>query len=334
MLAYPRIRMRRNRKAPWCRELLAEVHLKPSDFIMPLFIIDGINKVDVIPMMPDVFRYTIDKAIDKIKSLYDNGIQAVMLFPYIEQNLKTLMGNEAMNSNNLISRAIKEIKKSVPNIGVIADVALDPYTSHGHDGILDINEDVNNDETVKLLIQQALILADAGVDAVAPSDMMDGRIGLIRDAFEANGYNHTQIFSYSAKFHSSLYTPFRDAIGSKNNLGTKNKKSYFLDYRNNSEALAEIELDITEGADTIIIKPASIYLDIIALARAKFPHIPIFAYHVSGEYAMLTNMAACGIASERDIVLETMYALKRSGARNIITYYADKVVDWEQINSF
>jgi porphobilinogen synthase len=326
--------MRRNRKAQWCRELLAEVRLKPSDFIMPLFIIDGVNKIDMIPMMPNVFRYTIDKAIDKIKSLYDMGIQAVMLFPYIEQNLKSMMGHEAMNSNNLISRAIKEIKKHVPNIGVIADVALDPYTSHGHDGILDANEDVDNDETVKLLIQQALILADAGVDAVSPSDMMDGRIGLIRDAFEANKYYHTQIFAYSAKFHSSLYTPFREAIGSKNNLGKKNKKGYFLDYRNNNEALVEIELDIAEGADTIIIKPASIYLDIIALARAKFPHIPLFAYHVSGEYAMLTHMAERGIASEMDIVLETMYALKRAGARNIITYYADRVVHWEHTSVF
>lgn len=328
MATYPRMRMRRNRKARWSRELLAEIHLKPSDFIMPIFIIEGRNQIDMIGMMPHVYRYTIDKAIEKIKSVYDLGIEAVMLFPYLDKDLKTPMGDEAINNNNLISRAIKEIKKHVPNIGVIADVALDPYTSHGHDGILNINDDVDNDETVKLLIKQALILAEAGVDAVAPSDMMDGRIGLIRDAFEANGYYNTQIFAYSAKFHSSLYTPFREAIGSKNNLGAKDKKSYFLDYRNNNEALVEIELDINEGADTIIIKPASMYLDIIALAHIKFPHIPISAYHVSGEYSMLTHMAERGIASEADIVLETMYSLKRAGARNIITYYADRMVHW------
>lgn len=328
MFNYPRIRMRRNRKAAWCRELLAEIDLKHSDFIMPLFIIEGINKIEPITMMPNVYRYSIDKLIDKVQSLYDNGIKAIMLFPYIDKDLKSLMGDEAVNENNLISRAIKQIKQYVPNIGIIADVALDPYTSHGHDGIIDINGDVDNDGTIELLIQQSLILAEAGVDAIAPSDMMDGRIGLIRDAFETNQYKNTQIFGYSAKFHSNLYGPFRDAIGSKNTLGKKDKKGYFLDYRNKHEALVEIELDINEGADAIIIKPASIYLDIIALAHAKFPNIPLFTYHVSGEYAMLTHMVQHGIASESDIVLETMYSLKRAGARNIITYYADKIAHW------
>lgn len=328
MISYPRTRMRRNRKASWCRELLAEIHLKPSNFIMPLFVIEGVNKIEGIPMMPNVFRYTIDKLIDKAKSLYDIGIQAVMLFPYIEQSLKTATGTEATNQNNLISRAVKELKKAVPQLGIISDVALDPYTSHGHDGVLDKNYDVDNDATIKILIQQALILADAGVDAVAPSDMMDGRVGLIRDAFEANGYNNTQIFSYGVKFDSSLYRPFRDAIGSKDNLGTKDKKGYFLDYRNCTEALAEIELDISEGADAIIIKPATIYMDIISLASRKFPHIPIFAYHVSGEYAILTKSAECGIVPERDIFLETIYSLKRAGARNIISYYADR---WAEV---
>ena len=328
-MSYPRTRMRRNRKASWCRDLLAEIHLKPSDFIMPLFVIEGINRIEEIPMMPNVFRYTIDKLIDKVKSLYEVGIQAVILFPYIEQNLKNPTGTEAIKHNNLISRAVKELKKFVPQIGLISDVALDPYTSHGHDGVLDKNYDVDNDETIKILIQQALILADAGVDAVAPSDMMDGRIGLIRDALEINGYNNTQIFSYGAKFHSSLYKPFRDAIGSQDNLGTKDKKGYFLDYRNCNEALAEVELDISEGADAIIIKPASMYMDIISLASRNFPHIPIFAYHVSGEYAILTKSAECGIVCERDIFLETMHSLKRAGVRNIITYYADRWMEFE-----
>jgi porphobilinogen synthase len=335
MSLYPRTRMHRNRKSFWSRELIAEVNLTNSDFIMPLFVRDGIGTIEEIETMPNVFRYTLDKLIDKVKSLYDIGIKAVMLFPYVPQELKNSLGTEALNSNNLIVRAVKEIKKAVPNIGVIADVALDPYTSHGHDGIINRNGEIDNDTTINILAEQSLILADSGVDVVAPSDMMDGRIGAIRDKLEDSGYINTQIFSYSAKFSSSLYGPFRHGIGSHSNLGKSDKKTYFLDNRNAKEAMAEVELDIAEGADGIIVKPGLVCLDIICKISEKFRSIPPFIYQVSGEYSMLTYISNYGIISERDAVVETMHAFKRAGSRAVITYYADRLPGWiKHLSSF
>ncbi len=319
--------MRRNRKSQWSRDLMAETTLNKSDFIMPLFIIEGINKVEEILSMPGVFRYTIDKLVDKVQSLNDAGICAIMLFPCVEQSLKSYNGDEALNRNNLICRAISEIKRKIPQIGVIADVALDPYTSHGFDGVLDYTNDVDNDRTIEILCKQSIVLAESGVDAVAPSDMMDGRVRIIRNTLESHKYHNTQIFSYAIKYDSSFYNPFRDAVGSKNNLGNRNKKTYFLDYRNSNEALKEISLDISEGADTIIIKPGLVYLDIISQASNKFK-IPIFGYQVSGEYTILKNAAQAKLLNEKDAVLETLYSFKRAGATSIITYYADRVVDW------
>ncbi len=327
MLSYPYTRMRRNRKAQWSRDLVAETTLSRSDFIMPLFVIEGTNQIEEISSMPGVLRYTIDTLLDKVKSLNDAGICAVMLFPCIEQSLKNANGDEALNGNNLICRAISEIKRQIPQVGVIADIALDPYTSHGCDGVLDDTDDVDNDRTIEILCKQSIILAEAGVDAVAPSDMMDGRVRMIRDTLESHKYHKTQIFSYAIKYDSSFYNPFRDAVESKNNLGNRNKKTYFLDYRNSKESMQEIALDIAEGADTIIIKPGLMYLDIISQASNEFK-IPIFAYQVSGEYTMLKNAAQAKLFNEQDAVLETLYCFKRAGAKSIITYYADRVAGW------
>jgi porphobilinogen synthase len=325
--SYPRTRLRRNRKAQWSRDLISETTLSPADLIMPLFVVEGNEIQAEIQSMPGVFRYSIDKLIDKVKILSDKGICAVMLFPFIKQDLKTPYGDEALNQNNLICRAVQKIKQSVPNIGVIVDVALDPYTSHGFDGVLDDKGDVDNDKTIEILCKQALLLADAGVDAVGPSDMMDGRIGAIRDALEKHKHYKTQIFAYSVKYASNFYNPFRDAIGSKGNLGNRDKKTYFCDYRNSKEAILEIELDILEGADTVIIKPGLMYLDIISKASTEFK-VPVIGYQVSGEYALLKNAAEQKIINEKEAVTEIIYAFKRAGASSIISYYADRIIDW------
>lgn len=327
MLIYPRTRLRRNKKAQWCRNLFAEHNITVSDLIMPLFVVDHENFQDEISTMKGIFRYGINNLTDKVKSLYDSGICAIMLFPYIDNNLKTNEGSEALNHNNLICRAISKIKQYIPNVGVIADVALDPYTSHGCDGVLDEYDDVHNDNTVKILCQQALVLADAGVDAVSPSDMMDGRIGAIRDVLESAGHSKTQILSYAVKYSSNFYSPFRDAVGSRYNLGNRDKKTYFSDYRNRKDAMTEIALDISEGADAIIIKPGMMYLDILYEAYNKFS-IPLIAYQVSGEYSMLKNAAIQGIINEKEAVLEVLHCFKRAGAKTIITYYADEIVEW------
>lgn len=327
VLSYPRTRLRRNRKSQWSRDLFVECNLKSSDLIMPLFVIDGNNIIEAVTKMEGVFRYSIDKLVDKVQSLHDDGIRAIMLFPYISCELKDIFGKESLNSANLICRAIEKIKQHVPQIGVIADVALDPYTSHGFDGILNDQNDVDNDGTIEILCKQSLILANAGADVIAPSDMMDGRVGKIRDVLEAEKYFNVQIFSYSVKYASHFYDPFREAIGSSNNLGKGNKKTYFLNYCNRLEAMSEIECDISEGADAIIIKPGGMYLDVIYQASNEF-RTPILAYQVSGEYAMLKNAADKKFISEREAVLEVLHSFKRSGARSIITYYADRVSKW------
>lgn len=294
---------------------------------MPLFLIDGCNIISEIKSMPGVFRYSLDKLLDKVKSLSDDGICAIMLFPYLEQKFKSDKGDEALNKNNLVCRAISRIKKEIPQIGVIADVALDPYTSHGCDGVLDKKGDVDNDRTIKILCKQSLVLADAGADAVAPSDMMDGRIGLIRETLEAHKHHHTQIFSYSLKYASNFYGPFREAVGSEKNLGNRDKKTYFTDYRNQKEAIAETKLDLSEGADAVIIKPGIMYLDIISAVSSTFD-APVLTYQVSGEYSMLSIAAKQKIINEKESALEIFHCFKRAGASSIITYYADRAVEW------
>lgn len=321
------IRPRRNRKAEWTREMLAETQLRAADLILPLFIIEGQSQRQEIKSLPGIFRISIDLACEQAKQAYDLGIKAVMLFPYIEAELKTQDAREAYNSGSLIAKAIAQIKKQVPEIGVMCDVALDPYTSHGHDGIIGFDRfaqaQVLNDETIELLCKQALIYAEAGVDVIAPSDMMDGRILAIRKSLDSQNFKDVSIFSYGAKYASNFYGPFRDAVGSKANLATSrvSKKTYQMDFRNQKEALREITLDVAEGADAIIIKPGLPYLDIISKANQQFS-LPIIGYQVSGEYAMLKLAGEGNIFDFDSAFLETLTAFKRAGAQAIITYGA------------
>lgn len=319
--AFPKTRLRRNRKSPWIRDLTAQNAVLPSDLILPLFVIEGKNKEEKISYLPDVSRFSIDRIVKKAKEARALGITAVMLFPVVDPKLKNADGKEAKNRKNLICRTIAEIKNAVPEIGVIADVALDPYTSHGHDGILDANGDVENDATIEVLCEQALAQAQAGCDVIAPSDMMDGRVGVIRDALDDAGFVNIAIMSYAAKYASSFYGPFRHAVGSTNNLKKSDKKTYQMDFRNSDEAMREIELDIAEGADMIIIKPGMPYLDIVLRASQIFK-LPIISYQVSGEYAML-KMAAKHDAFDFDAAFyESLVAFKRAGASAIISYGA------------
>ncbi len=322
---FPKTRLRRNRKSPWIRELTAQNSLAATDLILPLFVIDGKNKEEKIASLPDVSRFSIDRIVKQAKEAKSLGIPAVMLFPVTDPKLKSADGKEAWNKKNLICRAIAEIKNAVPEIGVIADVALDPYTSHGHDGIIDENGYVINDNTIEVLCLQALAQAEAGCDVIAPSDMMDGRIGVIRDALDDAGFVNTSIMSYAAKYASSFYGPFRDAVGSKNNLKKSDKKTYQMDFRNSLEAISEIRMDIEEGADMVIVKPGLPYLDIVARATQNF-EVPIISYQVSGEYAML-KFAAANDAFDFDAALhETLIAFKRAGASAIISYAAISAV--------
>ncbi len=319
---YPQLRLRRNRKNEWSRRLVSENNLSVNDLILPIFIIDGKNKKIPIKSMPDIFRYSLDKLNSVVQSAVNLGIPMVALFPYIKSNLKNSLGTESLNPNNLICKACEQIKKKFKNkIGVMCDVALDPYTSHGHDGIYQ-NRDVDNDETIKILVEQSLIQASAGCDVLAPSDMMDGRIGKIRKALDVNGFKHVQILSYAVKYASNYYGPFRDAVGSKNLL-VGNKNTYQMDFKNSNEALREVSLDIKEGADMIIVKPGLPYLDIIQKVKNNF-RIPIIAYQVSGEYSMIANSVKKKIYS-KNVIIETLISFKRSGANAIITYFADKV---------
>ena len=319
---YPELRLRRNRRHHWTRRLVEENNLSVNDLILPIFLIDGKNKKLEIKNMPDVYRYSIDKIgliIDKAVKL---NIPVVALFPYTNKKYKDEYGSEALNEHNLVCRAIKYIKLNYKNkIGVMCDVALDPYTIHGHDGIVK-NGKILNDETNQILIKQSLLQASMGCDIIAPSDMMDGRIGLIRKNLDKNNLSEVQILSYSAKYSSSYYGPFRDAIGSKGLL-KGNKKTYQMNYKNSNEALREVALDIKEGADLIMIKPGLPYLDIIYQVKKKFK-IPVIAYQVSGEYAILSNAIQKGVVRE-DAILETLMSFKRAGATAIVTYFADKI---------
>jgi porphobilinogen synthase len=324
--SFPNIRLRRNRKSPWIREMLAEKSLQPSDLIMPFFVVAGENKKEAIASLPNQFRFSIDLLIEEVKKAKDLGIPAIMLFPATELNLKTEDGKEAYNPNNLICQTVKAIKKAVPEIGVICDVALDPYTSHGHDGLLAKDTTVENDTTVAILCKQALVQAQAGCDIVAPSDMMDGRVGEIRKYLDERGFENVSIMSYAAKYASNFYGAFRNAVGSDKNLSVGDKKNYQMDFRNSKEAIREINFDVLEEADMLIIKPGLPYLDIVAKAK-QICDLPIISYHVSGEYAMLKLAAEAGLLDFNAALFETLIAFKRAGANAIITYGAMEIAE-------
>ncbi len=322
---FPSTRLRRTRMKAWCRDLVAEHRLHPSDLIWPVFIQEGMNTETPVESLPGVSRITLDILIKKSKLATQLGIPALALFPATDAKLKTPGGEYAFNPDNLVCRAIKEIKNAVPEMGIIADVALDPYTSHGHDGIVE-NGEVINDKTIGALCKQAVVQAQAGCDIVAPSDMMDGRIGAIRTALEQNGFTDTMILAYAAKYASSFYGPFRDAVGSSANLGASGKRSYQMDPANSEEAMREIAMDIEEGADMVMVKPGLTYLDIIYRAATTFP-VPVFAYQVSGEYAMVKAAGERGWIDSKSAMLESLLAMKRAGARAILTYAALEVAE-------
>ena len=319
---FPSLRLRRSRRNNWSRRLIEENNLTPNDFILPIFLIDGKNRRQPIKSMPGVFRYTLDKVSQVVDKAIKNGLPMVALFPYTKKKNKNILGTEALNEENLVCKAIQLIKKKYKNeIGIMCDVALDPYTSHGHDGLLK-DKYVLNDETIKILKDQSLLQAQMGCDVIAPSDMMDGRIGEIRKILDKNGYEMTQILSYAVKYASSFYGPFRDAVGSKNIL-KGNKKNYQMDFKNSDEALREVALDIKEGADMVMVKPGLPYLDIIKSVKQNFK-IPVMAYQVSGEYSLLMNGVKNGLIDKK-IVIETLIAFKRAGANAIVSYYADRL---------
>ena len=319
---FPALRLRRNRKTDWSRRLIEENNLTPNDFILPIFLIDGKNKKQSIKSMPGVYRYTIDRLNNIVDRAIKKGIPMIALFPYTEKRKKNDLGTEALNENNLVCRALQRIKNKYKNeIGIMCDVALDPYTSHGHDGLLH-NKYVLNDETIKILLDQSLLQAQMGCDVLAPSDMMDGRIGEIRKYLDKHNFKMTQILSYAVKYASSFYGPFRDAVGSKNLL-KGNKKNYQMDYRNSDEALREVALDIKEGADMVMVKPGLPYLDIIKKVKENFK-IPVMAYQVSGEYSLL-EYGIKNDLTDRNIILESLVSLKRAGANAIVSYYADRL---------
>ena len=321
---FPLTRLRRSRMHSWSRSIVQENLISSSDLILPIFIKDGTNVNEEIPSMPEVYKFSVDNLEKIVSRAIKNKIPAVALFPEIDNEKKDSIGSEALNENNVICRAVKEIKAKFNNqIGVICDVALDPYTSHGHDGILE-NEIVNNDKTIEVLIQQSLIQANAGCDILAPSDMMDGRIGEIRKSLEKNNFQNTLLLSYAAKFASNFYGPFRSAVSSGSKLKT-NKKNYQMDFHNSKESLREVSLDIKEGADMVMIKPGLAYLDIITQVKNTF-NVPVIAYNVSGEYTMMKNAIQNKIISE-DAIYETMISFKRAGANAIITYFANEVVE-------
>ena len=319
---YPSLRLRRNRKSSWTRKLVQENTLSPNDFILPIFLIDGVNKKQHIKSMPGVYRYSVDRIGQIIDKAISKGIPMVALFPNTKKSLKNELGSEALNENNLVCRASRMIKKKYKNqIGIMCDVALDPYTSHGHDGLIK-SDKILNDETIQVLINQSLLQAEMGCDVLAPSDMMDGRIDKIRKAIDQNNFQDVQILSYAAKYASSFYGPFRDAVGSKSSL-KGDKKTYQMDFRNSDEALREVALDIKEGADMVMVKPGMPYLDIIKSIKEKFK-IPVFAYQVSGEYSLIENAINKNLVN-KDAVYESLVAFKRAGANAIVSYYADRI---------
>ncbi len=316
--SYPKTRLRRLRKTKWLRNLVSENNISHNDLVLPIFVRDGKNIVESIKSMPGVKRYSIDKLPIILKQVRKYKIPMVALFPYTSQKHRDLIGSEALNTDNLICKSLQLIKKRFPDIGVMCDVALDPYTSHGHDGVM-INNRIDNDETIKILIQQALLQAKMGCDVIAPSDMMDGRIGAIRKVLDKNNLKDISILSYAVKYASNFYGPFRDAIGNKSNLKL-NKKTYQMDFRNSSELFREVGLDLKEGADMIMVKPGMLYLDVINKIKNEF-NVPIIAYQVSGEYSSLKNAISKNLLNE-ETILESVTAFKRAGACAIVTYFA------------
>ena len=320
-------RPRRLRKQKFNRSLVRENALNASDLIYPLFVIEGENKREAIESMPGIERVSVDQLLVEAKEIIDLKIQAIALFPVISSDKKTEEAGESYNPDGLVQRAVRSLKRNFPELAVITDVALDPFTSHGQDGLIDSDGYVLNDETVDVLIKQSISHAEAGADIIAPSDMMDGRVGAIRNALEESGYIHTNILSYSAKYASSFYGPFREAVGSSDSLGRSDKKTYQMDPGNSNEALREVELDISEGADMVMIKPGLPYLDIVSNVKQTFG-VPTFAYHVSGEYAMLKAASQNNWIEEKSTVLETLLCFKRAGADAILTYYAKDAAKW------
>ncbi len=318
---YPANRPRRLRRDEFTRNLVREHALTASDLIYPVFVLDGQNRREAVASMPGVERLSLDLLLPVAEECVKLGIPVMALFPVIDPSLKTPDGKEALNPQGLVPRVVRELKKRFPELGVMTDVALDPFTSHGQDGLLDETGYIINDDTVKVLVQQALTQAEAGVDIVAPSDMMDGRIGAIRTALEARGLVHTRIMAYSAKYASAFYGPFRDAVGSAANLGKSNKKVYQMDPGNTDEALREVALDLSEGADMVMVKPGMPYLDIVRRVKDEF-HVPTFAYQVSGEYAMLKAAAQNGWLDHDAVMMESLLAFKRAGADGILTYFS------------
>jgi porphobilinogen synthase len=320
-LSFPAHRPRRMRRDDWSRRLMQENQLSASDLIYPVFLIEGTNQSQAVASMPGVNRASLDLLFSVAEECVSLGIPVLALFPVIDTSLKTPEGKEAFNPNGLVPNAVRELKKRFPNLGIMTDVALDPYTSHGQDGILDDQGRILNDETTSILVQQALTQAQAGVDIVAPSDMMDGRIGKIREALEQKNLIHTRIMAYSAKYASAFYGPFRDAVGSAKNLGKADKKTYQMDCANTDEALREVALDISAGADMVMVKPGMPYLDIVRRVRDEFNY-PTYAYQVSGEYAMLKAAAQNGWLDHDAVMMESLLAFKRAGADGILTYFA------------
>tara|TARA_B100001540_G_C15788459_1_gene634321 strand:- start:853 stop:1845 length:993 start_codon:yes stop_codon:yes gene_type:complete len=318
---YPESRLRRNRKSDWARRLVAENNLTANDLILPIFITEGNNKIQSIKTMPGIFRYSVDKISYVVEKASKLNIPLIAVFPNTPEKFKNKNGSEALNENNLVCRAIRKIKRNNFKIGVMADVALDPYTSHGHDGILKKKE-ILNDETIEILSKQAVLQADMGCDVIAPSDMMDGRVGVIRKALDNKNYKNVQILSYSAKYASNFYGPFRNAIGSNKKL-KGDKKTYQMDFKNSNEALREVALDIKEGADFVMVKPALPYLDVIKSIKENFK-IPVFGYQVSGEYSMIINAIKKGIIDKNSIT-ESLMSIKRAGTSAIVTYFALEV---------
>jgi len=324
---YPAIRLRRMRRDDFSRRLMREHRLTTDDLVYPVFVLDGQNRREDVASMPGVQRLSVDLLLPVAEQCVAAGIPVMALFPVIDMQLKSADGREATNPDGLVPRAVRELKRRFPELGLLTDVALDPFTTHGQDGLIDDTGYVLNDETIAVLRQQAMVQADAGVDIVAPSDMMDGRIGAIRHSLEAAGHIHTRIMAYSAKYASAFYGPFRDAVGSVSNLGKSNKAVYQMDPANTDEALREVALDIAEGADMVMVKPGMPYLDIVRRVKDEF-RMPTYVYQVSGEYAMLKAAAINGWLDEKQVVLESLLGFKRAGADGVLTYFALQAAQW------
>lgn len=326
---YPATRMRRMRRDDFSRRLMRETLLTPADLIYPVFVLEGEGRREAVASMPGIERLSLDLLVRESRGLAELGIPAIAIFPVTPPEAKSEDAAEAYNPDGLAQRAVRAVKEAVPELGVITDVALDPFTTHGQDGLIDASGYVMNDETVDVLVQQALSHAEAGADVVAPSDMMDGRIGAIRSALESEGFSHTRILAYSAKYASSFYGPFRDAVGSAANLGGGNKYSYQMDPANGDEALHEVAMDLAEGADMVMVKPGMPYLDVVRRVKEEFG-VPTLVYQVSGEYAMLMAAARNGWLDERKVIMESLLCLKRAGADAILSYFAKQAAQWLQ----